>query len=79
MPKKSLAVDVSSPAKTSEAQTLCRSILQRGGLVLPRPVATYEAPVGRVFLSADLVHYRLVKSSGSPVVRISPDGAILAL
>lgn len=46
---------------------------------MPRPVATYEAPVGRVFLSADLVHYRLVKNSGAPVVRISPDGAIEAL
>jgi pimeloyl-ACP methyl ester carboxylesterase len=64
------------------ANTLPRLVLVLGDgtrAALPRPVATYAAPVGRVFLNGDLVRYRLMQRAGAPAVRISPDGTIDAL
>jgi len=71
-----------TPPLAFQANTLPRLVLVLGDntrVVTPRPVATYAAPVGQVYLSSDLVRYRVVQSTGAPVVRISPDGAIEAL
>lgn len=71
-----------TPPLAFRANVLRRLVLVLGDstkVAAPRPVATYAAPVGRVFLSGDLVRYRLVLRPGAPVVQISPDGMIRAL
>jgi hypothetical protein len=48
-------------------------------VVMPHPQAIYPAPVGRVYLNARFVTYRLVPGQGKPVIAVQPSGLMRAL
>ena len=71
-----------SPPLSFAANDLPELVLTLNGVTrvaMPHPAAVYPAPVGRVYLDARFVTYRLVPGKGKPVIAVQPSGLMQAL
>jgi pimeloyl-ACP methyl ester carboxylesterase len=71
-----------APPLSFAANDLPELVLTLNGVTrvaMPHPLAVYPAPVGRVYLNARFVTYRLVAGQGKPVIALQPSGLMRAL
>jgi pimeloyl-ACP methyl ester carboxylesterase len=71
-----------SPPLAFKANDLPVLVLTLNGVtrtVTSHPLAIYPAPVGRVYLNARFVTYRLAHEKGKSIIAVQPDGTITAL
>jgi len=71
-----------APPLSFAANDLPELVLTLNGVTrvaMPHPLAVYPAPVGRLYLNARFVTYRLVAGQGKPVIALQPSGLMRGL